>query len=153
MTDASRLTTSVIVVTKDRPEMLGNLLHSLTRQTLVPDEVVVVDNNSRQSYDAVFRAYRHRLHLRTFVETTPGIPAARNRGLREARGDILLFTDDDCEAEPRWVERMVKPFYQDPHIGLVGGDFVPLEEAPGIVNEFWMSEIAHRMRSREEAPA
>lgn len=153
MTDAARLTASVVVVTRDRPEMLVNLLRSLTCQTLVPDEIIVVDNNSSRSYEAVFREFRDRLPLRTFVEETPGIPAARNRGLREARGDILLFTDDDCEAEPRWVERMVKPFYQDPHIGLVGGDFVPLEKTDGLVNDFWMSEIAHRLRSRKEAAA
>jgi len=121
MQSERKLTTSVVVITKDRPHLIGELFEALTAQTLAPDEVVVVDNNSRASYADVFDAYRTRLPLRTFVETTPGIPAARNRGIREARNEIILFTDDDCVPQPRWLEKMVEPFYRDPHIGAVGG--------------------------------
>jgi GT2 family glycosyltransferase len=116
-----KLTTSVVVVTKDRPHLIGELLEALAAQTLAPDEIVIVDNNSRLSYADVFSVYRTRLPLRIFVETTPGIPAARNRGIQEARHEIVLFTDDDCVPQPRWLEEMVEPFYRDPHIGAVGG--------------------------------
>jgi glycosyltransferase involved in cell wall biosynthesis len=115
------LTTSVVVVTKDRPHLIGELLEALAAQTLAPDEIVIVDNNSRLSYTDVFDAYRTRLPLRIFVEMTPGIPAARNRGIQEARNEIILFIDDDCVPQPRWLEKMVEPFYRDPHIGAVGG--------------------------------
>jgi glycosyltransferase involved in cell wall biosynthesis len=116
-----QLTTSVIIVTKDRPHLIGDLFEALTAQTVMPGEIVVVDNNSRRSYAEVFEAYRTRLPLRIFVEMTPGIPAARNRGIQEARYDIILFTDDDCVPQPHWLEKMVEPFYRDPHIGAVGG--------------------------------
>jgi glucosyl-dolichyl phosphate glucuronosyltransferase len=116
-----KLTTSVVVVTKDRPHLIGELFEALTAQTLAPDEVVVVDNNSRASYADVFESYRTRLPLRTFVELTPGIPAARNRGIQEARNEIVLFIDDDCVPQLCWLEKMVEPFYRDPHIGAVGG--------------------------------
>jgi len=121
MNSANNLTTTIAVVTKDRPHLIGHLLEALTAQSLAPDEVVVVDNHSRVSYQEVFDAYRSRLPLRIFVETTPGIPAARNRALREARGEIIAFTDDDCIPDPRWLEKIVEPFYRDPHIGAVGG--------------------------------
>jgi glycosyltransferase involved in cell wall biosynthesis len=121
MSSEPRLTTSVVVITKDRAEIIGNLFEALTRQSLAPDEVVVVDNNSRASYASVFDAYRTRLLLRTFVEMTAGIPAARNRGLQEARNDIIVFVDDDCVPVPRWLEEITRPFYRDPHIGAVGG--------------------------------
>jgi glycosyltransferase involved in cell wall biosynthesis len=101
--------------------MIGDLFEALAAQTLAPDEVVVIDNNSLSSYAGVFDAYRSRLPLRTFVEMTPGIPAARNRGIQEARYEIVLFTDDDCVPHPHWLEKMVEPFYRDPHIGAVGG--------------------------------
>jgi len=110
-----------VVITKDRPQLIGELFEALTVQTLAPDEVVVIDNNSASSYADVFNAYRTRLPLRTFVELTPGIPAARNRGIQEARHEIILFTDDDCVPQPRWLEKMVEPFYRDPRIGAVGG--------------------------------
>jgi glycosyltransferase involved in cell wall biosynthesis len=121
MSSEPKLTTSVVVVTKDRPHVIGELLEALTAQSLAPDEIIVVDNNSRLSYAEVFNAYLTRLPLRIFVERTPGIPAARNRGIQEARNEIILFTDDDCVPQPRWLEKMVEPFYRDPHIGAVGG--------------------------------
>jgi len=121
MPSEPRLTTSIVVITKDRPQLIGELFEALTVQTLAPDEVVVIDNNSASSYADVFNAYRTRLPLRTFVELTPGIPAARNRGIQEARHEIILFTDDDCVPQPRWLEKMVEPFYRDPRIGAVGG--------------------------------
>jgi glycosyltransferase involved in cell wall biosynthesis len=135
MTDERRLTTSVVVATKDRPELIDRLLESLTRQSLAPDEVLVVDNNSTASYAEVLRKYRDRLPLRSVVETTPGIVAARNRGIRESTGKIILFTDDDCVADRHWVESLVKPFYRDPNIGAVGGKTVWLNLATALIDE------------------
>jgi glycosyltransferase involved in cell wall biosynthesis len=140
MTDEHRLTASVVVVTKDRPELLAGLLESLTRQALPPDEVLVVDNNSTASYAEVFAQYRDRLPLKAVVETTPGIAAARNRGIRESTGEIILFTDDDCVAEPQWVEKMVEPFYRDPHIGAVGGDIAWLGITTDLIGEHYRAD-------------
>ncbi len=135
MTDERRLTTSVVVVTKDRPELIDRLLESLARQSLAPDEVLVVDNNSTASYAEVLHKYRDRLPLRSVVETTPGIAAARNRGIRESAGEIILFTDDDCVADPLWVESLVKPFYRDPNIGVVGGETKWLDLVTTLIDE------------------
>jgi glycosyltransferase involved in cell wall biosynthesis len=116
----------------------------------MPDEVIVVNNNSTKSYEPVFDEFRKLLPLRTVVETTPGIPAARNRGIQEASGDIILFTDDDCEADPRWVENMVNPFYYNPHIGAVGGEILSSERTGSLVEEFCVSETLMRMGRLEE---
>jgi len=140
MTEERRLTASVVVVTKDRPELLDDLLESLTRQSLPPDEVVVVDNNSTASYKEVFRKYRDRLSLKTVVEKTPGIAAARNRGIRESTGEIVLFTDDDCVVDPRWVDNMVSPFYRDPHIGAVGGETTWLNAGSSLIQEHYRAD-------------
>ena len=150
MSDGGKLTASVVVVTKDRPELLATLLRSLAGQSLMPDEVLVVDNNSTKSYDAVFREFEKTLPLRMVVEAAPGIPNARNRGIRETTGDIILFTDDDCAADPRWVEEMVKPFYRNPHIGVVGGEIDSVQKAGGLVEEFCVSETLMHMGRREE---
>lgn len=144
------LKTSVVVVTKDRPENLRNLLQSLVQQTLMPDEVLVVDNNSSKNYGPVFQEFQDRLPIKTVVETIPGIPAARNRGIRESCGDIIIFTDDDCIADTRWVEEMAKPFYKNPYIGIVGGEILSEEKAGGLVEEFCISETLMRMGRREE---
>ncbi|MEJ2614828.1 MAG: glycosyltransferase family A protein [Ignavibacteriaceae bacterium] len=145
MNDNPILKTSVIIVTKDRPEYLRHLLKSLTKQSLKPDEVIIIDNNSSKSYETVFDEFKNSLPLRTFVETNPGIPAARNRGLQEAKGDIILFTDDDCEADTQWIENLTKPFYKNPYIGMVGGEILSVKKSGGFVEEFCVSETLMQM--------
>lgn len=150
MSQRPRLRTSVVVVTKDRPEMLAVLLASLVAQSLQPDEVLVVDNNSTRSYEQVFELFRSRLPLRVVVEMVPGIPAARNRGIAESTGDVILFSDDDCRAEPGWIERLVRPFYLNPHIGAVGGEILSEARVGGLVEEFCVAETLMRMGRRDE---
>ncbi len=153
MSRSPHLRASVVVVTKNRPGLLAGLLASLVAQSLAPDEVVVVDNDSTLSYEAVFEEYRSLLPLRTVVERVPGIPAARNRGIAEATGDVILFTDDDCRAEPGWVERMVRPFHLNPHIGAVGGEILSESRVGSLVEEFCVEETLMRMGRHDEDPA
>lgn len=150
MRELTRLKTSVVIVTKDRPESLTHLLQSLTVQSLMPDEVIVVDNHSRRSYQPVLSQFQNRLPLKMVIEITSGIPAARNRGIQESNGDIILFTDDDCQADSFWIENMVKPFYRNPHIGAVGGEILSVKKAGTMVEEFCVSETLMRMGRCDE---
>lgn len=134
-----KLTATVAVCSKDRPQMLLALLETLTRQTLAPDEVLIVDNNSAVPYEQICQPYRDRLPLRIVVETIPGVSAARNRAIQEVRTDLILFTDDDCEADPDWVENIVAPFYRDPNIGAVGGQ-IRGDPPSNLVEEFFHAE-------------
>ncbi len=110
------------------------------KQTVLPDEVVIIDNGSNVSYAAVFEEFRGRLPIRMVVEPTPGVSPARNRGLRESVGDIVLFTDDDCEPEPKWVELLTLPFYRDPNIGIVGGPLINPQVSRGVIGRFFLSQ-------------
>lgn len=135
-----RLTTSVVIATRNRPDHLRVALEALTRQTCLPDEVLIVDNASTVSYAHVFDEFRDRLPLRVVVEQTPGVSPARNRGMKESAGDIILFTDDDCEPEPQWVERLTLPFYRDPNIGVVGGPLINRQNPGGLIERFFLSQ-------------
>jgi GT2 family glycosyltransferase len=88
----------------------------------------------------VFHKYRDRLPLKTVVEHTLGIAAARNRGVRESSGEIILFTDDDCVVDPHWVGSLVKPFYRDPHIGAVGGEIAWLNSTSNLIQEHYRAD-------------
>jgi len=55
-----------------------------------------------------------------FTQQNKGPSAARNLGIKNARGEIICFTDDDCIADKRWLEELVKEF-TDEGIGGVGG--------------------------------
>jgi GT2 family glycosyltransferase len=53
-----------------------------------------------------------------------GISYARNAAVQEARGDVIAFTDDDCEAAPGWLENVMACFEEDPRLGFVTGALV-----------------------------
>jgi len=91
---------SIIIPVRDRRESLLKCLDSIARETCpAPLEVVVVDDGSRQPFPDLCGPYAQ-LHLRVVREVPLGIAAARNRGIDEARGDLLLFLDSDCTLEP-----------------------------------------------------
>jgi len=90
--------TSLIIITLRRAGLLKGTLEALGRQTRPIDEIVVVDNGPEADTEAVVRAYG----ARYVAEPRRGYGRARNRGLAEARGDVLYFLDDDCVAEPDW---------------------------------------------------
>src|SRR5215212_6049306 len=91
---------SIAVCTWNRARMVEKTLESFTR-LVVPEgvnwEVVVVNNNSPDDTETVLERFAARLPLRHFLETRQGIAHARNRAAREARNDVILWTDDDVQ--------------------------------------------------------
>jgi glycosyltransferase involved in cell wall biosynthesis len=116
-------TTTVIICTKDRPNSLARCLASLPKQTLVPNQIVVVDNGSA---DARTREVAAAAGVEYVREDKPGLDSARNAGLRVARGEIIAYTDDDVQLHVRWLERLVGAFDQ-PEVMAVTGLVLPAE--------------------------
>jgi len=101
---------SVIICTRDRCAAMAEVLESLAcqRPGNEPLEIVVVDDGSQEDTASVCRSFRERLPGLRFVATGTHarLPGARNLGVGAARGEFLLFTDDDCVAAPDWVASM-----------------------------------------------
>jgi glycosyltransferase involved in cell wall biosynthesis len=104
---------SVVVPTRDRPAALDACLAALDAQTVSGRlEVVVVDDGSRDP-DAVGRVVaRHPVARLIRHEPAAGPAAARNTGVKAARGTILCLTDDDCVPEPEWAELLAQAVEQ-----------------------------------------
>jgi glycosyltransferase involved in cell wall biosynthesis len=100
MADAD--TTSIIVITRDRPQRLRACVQLLREQDA--DEILVVDDGSRDE-EAVAAASRD-AGARLVRQGPAGVATARNTGVLNARGDFLLFTDDDCVAVPGWADAL-----------------------------------------------
>jgi GT2 family glycosyltransferase len=117
---------SVVVATHNRAERLRALLDSLRAQTFTDFEVVVCDDASSDETPRVL-AGAGGLELVALRNERSGGPArARNRGWREARGELIAFTDDDCVPTPGWLEAGVRAWRGDPE-GFFQGPVGPIE--------------------------
>jgi len=99
---------SIIVCTYNRADSLRDTLAALRAQQVADErtwEVIVVDNNSRDhTRQVVMEEQRDWPRLRYEFEAEQGLSNARNHGIAAARGEVLLFTDDDVLPEPDWME-------------------------------------------------
>ena len=120
---------SVIICTYNRCQSLGKALGSIADLTLpesIEWEVLVVDNNSSDQTHAVVEDFcrRHPGRFRYLFEPLQGKSHALNAGIREARGDIVAFTDDDVTVEPTWLENLTSALHDGEWAG-AGGCVLP----------------------------
>lgn len=111
------LTTSVVIPVKDDADLLVRCLDALSRQTTSVDEIVVVDNGSRDASAAVALAAGARV-IRCL---DPGIGAAASAGYDAAQGDIILRLDADCVPGPAWVAEVTDAFAADDDVAAFTG--------------------------------
>jgi glucosyl-dolichyl phosphate glucuronosyltransferase len=120
---------SVILCTYNRCQSLAKALDSVAVSEL-PDsvdwEVLVVDNNSKDQTREVVESFcrRHPDHFRYLFEPEQGKSHALNTGIRESRGDILAFIDDDVTVEPAWLQNLTAPLQHPECVGS-GGRILP----------------------------
>lgn len=115
---------TVAVCTRDRTEDLRRCLEALMRLPDDGQEVLIVDNcPSNNSTRRLVEGYSR---VRYVCEDRPGLDVARNRALREARHEIVAFTDDDAAPDPGWLRALLRNF-DDPLVLCVTGLTMPLE--------------------------
>lgn len=124
---------SIIICTYNRCESLRRTLSSLCGLTIPAGltwELIVVNNNSSDATPSVCDAFAGRLPLRMVVESKQGLNTARNRGVREAGGAVVAFTDDDVEVDPGWLVKLWSAAEQQPGASFFGGNILPRWEVP-----------------------
>ncbi len=114
-----------VICTYRNPNLLKLAIESVVSQTLERDsyEVIVVDNNSSDETENVvqwFIQHGHR-NVRYVFERRQGLSFARNRGVDEARAEIVAFIDDDAVADREWLSELLAVYDSDPDIWAVGG--------------------------------
>lgn len=120
---------SVIICTRDRPQQLAAALSSVVRSEYPHFEVIVVDNASEttETAELLDEQYRHFPNIRYTREVRPGVSWARNRGLWEAKGEIVAFTDDDVIVDEYWLAELVRGFEAADDVACVTGLTLPAE--------------------------
>jgi glycosyltransferase involved in cell wall biosynthesis len=121
---------TVILCTYNRAQMLTETLESLAALVLpqpVCWEVLVVDNNSNDATREVVEGFCQRQtgFFRYVFEPRPGKSFALNTGIRESRGEVLAFLDDDVTVEPAWLRNLTAPLINGKWAGTGGRTLLP----------------------------
>ena len=119
------LLVSIVVPVFNGADTIGECLQSLLAQAYPRDryDVIVVDNHSTDQTASIVKAYPVRYVFEGGIQSSY---AARNRGIREAQGELIAFTDADCVASPQWLAQGVAAFTTE-QVGGVAGAIRPCE--------------------------
>jgi GT2 family glycosyltransferase len=116
---------SVVIATRERAGLLARCLDSVAALDHPRFEVVVVDN--APATDQTERLVKeHYADLVRYVrEPVPGLAAAHNRGIAEALGEVIAFTDDDVVVDAGWASALAEPFAAGRDVACVTGLILP----------------------------
>lgn len=137
---------SVILCTYNRERYLYNVLSSIADGDYEDYEIVLVDNNStdgtRGECDR-FAADHPGVRIRYCFEPQQGLSYARNRGIVEALGDVLVYVDDDALVNKEYLQTYANFFVRNPEAVAAGGPIIP--QYDGCEEPDWMSHYTRQL--------
>jgi glycosyltransferase involved in cell wall biosynthesis len=143
---------SLIICTYNRDKYIYSCLKSIAENNYDPEnyEVLLINNNSTDKTEAECRRFQQDypdIPYKYFMETNQGLSHARNRGIKEANGDILVFLDDDSFASSDYLKNLDENVHKYSDLSAFGGEITPLFEsgvAPSWLSKWtysWVSAI------------
>ena len=140
---------SIVVPTLNRKMLLRNCLDSLLKLDYPRSkfEVIVVDNSSTDgTIDLVHREFSE---VRIVLEKRRNSCYARNAGWKNATGQIVAYTDDDCTVDPCWLRTLVSGFSSE-EIGGVGGPLLVTLRPESVVKKFFGTPVGDFYKGEEK---
>lgn len=113
---------SLVCTVRDEADNIAELIESMLTQSLVPDEIVINDCQSRDATPQIIAAYIAAGAPIRLVQGGHNIPSGRNNAIRHARGAVIACTDAGLRLDPHWLERITAPIRQG-DADVVGGFF------------------------------
>lgn len=138
---------TVIICTYNRASSLSRALESLCEAaTRVGDrwELLVVDNRCTDDTPAVIERFKGRLPITRLEQPAAGISNARNAGVAAARGEYVVWTDDDVVVNQDWLAIWIEGLRAHPGDAVFGGRARPVLEEP---QQAWFRDNLHALRS------
>jgi glycosyltransferase involved in cell wall biosynthesis len=124
---------TVAICTWNRAKLLDQTLVRMRELRVSPGvewELIVVNNNCTDETDAILEAHTGRLPLRYYSEPRPGKSHAANLAVEQARGELIIWTDDDVLVDPEWLAAYVSAAERHPDAAIFGGAIAPWYEVP-----------------------
>jgi len=124
---------SIIICTYNREKYIYNILQSLAQNDLSTDlyEILLINNNCTDRTEEkckLFQQDHPHVAFRYFVELQQGLSYARNRGITEANGDILIYVDDDALVNKKYIRTYYELFLKEKNVFAAGGPIIPKYE-------------------------
>jgi glycosyltransferase involved in cell wall biosynthesis len=138
---------SVIMPTYNRAHMIGRAIESVLKQTFKDWELIIVNDGSTDNTKEVVERFKDKRIV--YLERENGGPAAaRNLGLRHARGEYVAYCDSDDTLFPYHLETLVKCLDRNPEVGLARGASVKFEgnKKEGFLNVGFLWSCMHRLK-------
>lgn len=149
------MTYTIAVCTYNRSDILERSILAALAQEGAPDyEVLAVDNNSTDDTAAVLADLSARqARLRIVQETRQGLSHARNRAVKESKGDFIVYVDDDAVLDPQYLNNLDSLLHDIPNPGAAGGPIRVecIETPPSWFSsdlEIWCNKLDHGPQRR-----
>ena len=105
---------SIITPTYNRSDELKYLFNSLIKQSVSHQtfELIISDDGSTDGTDEIVKTWKNKakFNVKFITQKNQGPGSARNHGLENCKGDLILFIDSDCEAHPNWIHEIIQQF-------------------------------------------
>jgi len=142
------MTIGVLIAVYNEARLISALLDALLKQSLLPDEIIIVDDGSTDETGNILNHYtQEHPRIKYFFHKNSGQAAARNKACKMSKVDICVFTDGDCLPERNWIEELVSPF-SDEGVGASAGAYETMNKQ-SILARFVGLEIAWKYRKVE----
>ena len=139
---------SVIIPTYNRAEYLKSAVGCVLRQTVVPDEIIIIDDGSIDNTREVIESLQKENQQLVYIwQANKGVAAARNRGLLAVRYPVVAFLDSDDTWHPRHIERALACFATFPEAGVLFAKY----ELEDLKNKIDPLEVIKKYQRRDMA--
>lgn len=129
---------SIVIPTYNRPAELKNCISSILKQTIKPNELIIVDDGNLKELPLEQECKDSGVQYIYFKKDKPGLTASKNKGVKIATGDIIFFLDDDVVLLPDYIEEILN-VYKGNKEDLIGG-------VGGLVSNFEPLRLKKRLR-------
>ena len=120
------LSVDVIICTRNRGVLIENTIGSLQASTWNDFQAYIIDQSTDQKTAQVVEPYCEKDARFHYIHTTSvGLDIARNVGIKTGDGDVIAYIDDDCWADPKWLENIMAEYEINDDVWAVFGRIIP----------------------------